>query len=223
MLIGVDEVNYSPSLAGDCVVCALLALPGFEKVDGVKDSKQTTHNERLRLFRGLQGRSLYAIVPATVNAINNIGIHQPRLAAMAMAIRMLLWEAGEKGLNIGLSQGKAILDGPFSERALHKIRYGAGWARIEGLVNADETVYEVSAASIVAKVYVDAMFEGFGKFWPGFRMEINHGSPDKIAYAKICRVGASPWHRTGYGKKWWEAIRKFGEGLYPKAKGGEER
>lgn len=86
MIIGVDEVNYSPSLAGDCVVCALVAT---SEVKGVRDSKQLTHSQRLALWPALMEYSTYAVALATVQDIEQIGVHIARNNAMVTAVRHL--------------------------------------------------------------------------------------------------------------------------------------
>ena len=72
MLAGVDESNYSPSLAGDCVVCALVRTGRI--VEGATDSKKLSQKRRLELFAELQKESLYYVVPATPNSINVVNI-----------------------------------------------------------------------------------------------------------------------------------------------------
>ena len=106
--IGVDEVNFSPSIVGDCVVCALFP---FEKVDGVKDSKMLSQKKRLELFGAIQETSLYVILPATVNQIINLNITQPRNEAIIWATKMLL----ELLKSRRISPEKVIIDGPFKK------------------------------------------------------------------------------------------------------------
>jgi len=197
--IGVDEVNFSPSIVGDCVVCALFP---FEKVDGVKDSKMLSQKKRLELFGAIQETSLYVILPATVNQIINLNITQPRNEAIIWATKMLL----ELLKSRRISPEKVIIDGPFKGDFIERMKQETG-INIEAIVKADQIHYEVSAASIMAKVYVDALFEGFGYFYPGYNIEKNHGSPDRVMYQKLRECGPTPWHRTGvYGRQWWDKI-----------------
>ena len=198
-VIGVDEVNFSPSIAGDCVVCALFP---FEKVPGVKDSKALSKKRRLELFRAIQETSLYVILPATVNQIMCLNITRPRNQAIIWSTKMLL----ELLKNKHITPRKAIIDGPFTEEFIIRMRREV-MIDVIPVIKADQKYYAVSAASIVAKVYVDALFEGFGRFYPGYNMEKNHGSPDRIMYQKLRESGPSPWHRTGvYGRQWWAKI-----------------
>jgi len=202
-IIGVDEVNFSPSIAGDCVVCALFP---FEKVPGVKDSKALSKKKRLELFRAIQETSLYVVIPATVNQIIHLNITRPRNQAIIWSVKMLLELIKEMGVNPGKIVKKTIIDGPFTEEFIIRMRREV-MIDVVPVVKADEKHYAVSAASIVAKVYVDALFEGFGRFYPGYNIEKNHGSPDRVMYRKLKECGPSPWHRTGvYGRQWWAKI-----------------
>lgn len=204
-IIGIDEANYSPSLAGDCVVAGYYRTG--EKVRGIMDSKQLTHSQRLRLFKGLHEQGLYYIIPATVNAINNVGVYRARnfaIIELMKAIQRMISASGS-------SVDKIIIDGYFSERWMSTFQRNAqSWQPIGVFcqVKADETVYEVSSASIIARVYADALFEGFGKFYPGYDLEQCHGSPSKKMYAKLREKGPTPYHRINYGKGWWDKVYK---------------
>lgn len=206
LIIGIDEVNFSPSLAGDCVVVALARRQGTRKVRGVRDSKQLTHRQRLSLFGKLQDASLYAVVPATVNDINLIGIYKARNLAIFDSIGRLLSKLQYAGL-FPADPINVLIDGYFSEAWQRTFRIKTN-LQIECLIKGDEKIYEISAASIIGRVYADALFAGFGSFYPGYRLELNHGSPDKIAYEKIRESGPTPYHRTNYGKGWWEKIMR---------------
>jgi ribonuclease HII len=216
VIIGVDEVNFSPSLAGDCVVVALVQKG--RKVQGVRDSKQTTLKERLRLFARLQKECWYSIALASVNDIRNAGVYDARNLAISEALdsllsRIIVYRQALKfyrwrnAMN-RLDDIRIIIDGRLSAEIKEALaRRIANACRIDGLIKADEIVYEVSAASIVAKVYVDALFAGFGAFWPGYGLEHDHGSPSAAHKNALRRLGPSPYHRTGvYGRAWWERI-----------------
>lgn len=209
MIIGVDEVNFSPSLAGDCVVCAYVAS---KKVRGVKDSKQLTSKQRLKLFEKLHETGSYSIVLATVNDINELGIYKARNLAIEFAIYKLIRKVRANDVYYQGSIEKVLIDGYFKKEWLNdlsvvlKIRYFGNYIPVECMVNGDELVYEISAASIVARVYADALFAGFGKFYPGYNLERCHGSPDKTMYKKLRESGPTPYHRTNYGLGWWEKI-----------------
>lgn len=203
MIIGIDEVNYSPSLAGDCVVCALAA---DRQVPHVTDSKQLSHDAQLRLFKALQKTSHYAVVPATVNDIDSLGIYKARNLAMVQAGGLLLRKLHQLGIRDQVA--KIVLDGYFSKKWLSM--FSAEWLgyEVEAVIDGDAKIYELGAASIVARVYADALFAGFGQFYPGYDLEKCHGSPSKKMYDKLREAGPTPYHRTNYAKDWWDKIMK---------------
>lgn len=174
--VGVDEVNYSPSIAGDCLVaaCCLLKKPP----EGlVRDSKQTTEKQRLRAFKWLQYNSLYIVELAAVNHLEKLGIYKARNQAMWRAIAGLIDIMGDIDT--------VVIDGLESWRPsffMHQplsIRYGLLPYRfkLEFVKDGDETIPSISAASIIAKIYCDALFYGWAKYYPEFSMmKSDHGA-----------------------------------------------
>lgn len=199
-IIGIDEVNYSPSFAGDCIVvaCHLLAdpPPGL-----LKDSKVTTLKQRLTAFKWLQENSLYIVEVAGVNHLSHLGIYGARNQAIWRAINGLVNIMPEKN-NI-----KILIDGLESWRpAIEKQgTYSVDFELIKG---GDKIIPAISAASIIAKVYVDALFEGWAKYWPEFNMMASdHGSCGKKHLNALRKHGPTPIHRTrGYAHRWWKLI-----------------
>jgi ribonuclease HII len=208
MIIGVDEVNFSPSLAGDCVVCAYFKKPDLDEVPGVTDSKKLTHKQRLDLFGRLQKEGWYQIQLASVNEIEHLGIYLARNRAIAQAVRGLLSKIQPMFWG---DRFKVIIDGKFSEAWLSMIVRDED-VDVESMIGGDEKIYEISAASIIGRIYIDALFEGFGVFYPGYDLENCHGSPSKIMYSKLRASGPTPYHRQGtYGRAWWHKIMRGGQ------------
>ena len=205
MICGIDEVNFSPSLAGDCVVCAF-ARTG-KLIEGVADSKTLSQKRRLELFAELQGESLYYVVPATPNAISRVNIYLARNIAAITAIEglnMLLISAGYP------VPEKYLLDGYWSKLWLRTFSARAH-TLVEGIVGGDAVIYEISAASIVAKCYVDALFAGWERLYPLWGLGRDHGSLSDKHLAEIRAKGPSPLHRVGrYAPNWWKKIREGG-------------
>lgn len=202
IIIGLDECNFSPSLAGDCVVCALWYPPKQPKVREVRDSKRTTLTQRLKAFEKLCRRgALFAVVPATVQTINEIGVFPARDIAARAAVHELDLILEQK---LGQRAGKILVDG-----AAYKILKDE--PRAVHIADGDAHEYVIAAASIIAKVYVDALFHGYESYWPGYGMGSDHGSPSKAHIARLREVGPSPVHRVKYGVRWWKAIMSKGK------------
>jgi len=199
---GVDEVNYCTSLAGDCIVAAVwLPLDKENRIRGINDSKKLIPERRKQLFARILRKGLVVVVPANVNLINNMGLYSSRIWATAMAMEMLYRIAISRGVIIE----KFLIDG--KKFANHT---NIPDSKLMFIVNGDEQSYLIGAASIVAKVYVDALFEGWNKNWPGYGLNHNHGSLSTEHKLALRTRGLSPVHRSGYAKDWWQRI--LGEG-----------
>ena len=212
-VVGVDEVNYSPSIAGDCVVAACRLPPAAMKVP-VRDSKQTTPAVRRKLFAMLRNAGAqFVVVPVTMPMMEEAGLSAARGAAMLAALQLwcLVFEESGPGVE------RAVLDGP-SLRHLgidKALLLPDDWPDevpvscmcLTAEEAADRKYKAVAAASIIAKVYVDALFEGYGRMWPEYGMERDHGSLSKRHRLALKRNGPSAAHRfRGYGEDWWRDI-----------------
>lgn len=209
-MIGMDEVNFSPSIAGDTVVCACRVF-GKPPRGMLKDSKQTTLKQRLRAFGWLQWNSLYVVEIASVNHVGIFGVHKARSLAMYRAVMGIV---GLSRLQIRkLERYEIVVDGPPIKDLEELWRLcPADESELTFVVDGDDKVPVVSAASILAKVYVDAMFEGWESFWPGFGMNKDHGSPSKAHEEHLRTWGPSPVHRQkNYAPEWW--ARLTGKGV----------
>lgn len=181
----------------------------LEKVEGVRDSKKLSKADQRRLFAEIQEKSLYAVIPANVGSINGIGVYMARNLAIISACRLLIASMAEdprleKG-KFGID--KIVIDGYWSQAWLGRISRETHKLPTEGIIRGDDKVYEIGAASIVARVYADSLFEGWNKFWPGFNINHNHGSPDKAMYAALYKKGPAPIFRThDYAPGWWKRI-----------------
>lgn len=197
VVVGIDEVNFSPSLAGDCVVCAIY-LPR-SSIRKVKDSKDTTPKQRRILFEKLQKVGVYAIQTASIADIRDFGIVRSRNIAAISALDSLKVRLRESGREITRIQCDTSIGFGLKDSSW-------AWA-LDPITNAGRKRILVAAASIVAKIYFDAMMDGFGNFWPGYGMEHDHGSPSASHLKKLRSNGPSPIHRTmNYAPGWWEKI-----------------
>lgn len=201
LAIGVDECNYSPSLAGDCVVAACWLPIDDSPIRGIDDSKRLTHAQRLKAFKQITEHGLFTVVPASPTDVANFGIHQSRNIAASLAVCGLDAKMQMKGV------GRASVVICDSGMAFVENHLSLGSIRVLATKSADRTSYLVGAASIVAKIYLDALFEGYNTFWPGYALNRNHGSGSPDHYAGIRKKGPSPVHRTrGYGEQWWQRV-----------------
>ena len=206
MIVGIDESNFSPSLSGDCVVCAF-ARTG-KSVVGIDDSKKLSPSKRLELFGALQGESLYYVVPATPNSISKINVYKSRNIAIASAVRGLCYLLKASGY----TPSKVIIYGYWSTEWKKAFSKDCFDMRVEGAIRGDESIYEVSAASIVAKVYCDCLLAGWDLLYPKRGIGCDHGSLTEEHKIQLRERGPSPVHRTGvYAQDWWDRILNGGD------------
>lgn len=217
VVVGIDECNYCTSMAGDCVVCACwlpLEKPSIRDID---DSKRLTHCQRLRLFAEIARCGQFTVVPVPAAATLRVGLKLARDRAMGFALWSLVKQLHEVPTTV-------LIDGPTDKRQLQTIWElcpirlcdrdwcdTCDWCSAPDLrqvVNGDHKSYLIGAASIVAKIYVDTLFEGYNKFWPGYGLSTNHGAISKQHRECLRQNGPSPVHRTGYGRRFWSSILK---------------
>jgi len=196
LVIGCDETNYSPSLAGDCVVVACW-LPLDNPIEGINDSKQLTHKQHLELFAQITEAGLYRVELATPNDITVLGIYHARNLAAELAIeglnRKLITRLGRPADLILTETSMKILKDTLP--------------MVEPMKHGDQISYLIGAASIIAKVYTDALFEGYNNFWPGYNLASNHGSVENKHKLGLKELGPSPVHRLhNYAGGWWAKL-----------------
>ena len=133
ILAGVDEVGRG-CLAGP-VVSAAVILKKSINLELLKDSKKITFKKREKISEHIKDNSYYAIGIASVEEILNLNILQASLLSMKRAIERL-----------AVRPNLTLIDGNFAPKGLKNYKT---------IINGDEKVKVISAASIVAKVFRD--------------------------------------------------------------------
>ena len=184
-IVGIDEVGRG-SLVGSAVVCAFRSddkffqsLP-FEVID----SKKISQKKREMIYDFFtSNKSLnfsYKIVIAKKKEIEQKNIHKAILDSMAKA-----------AVGISKMSDRIIIDGKFLPEEL--IRFKA-----ETLVKADIKIKQVSAASIIAKVYRDKILKKLHLKEAFYGWNKNAGYGTKNHLDAITRIGISKFHRKTY-------------------------
>ena len=182
---GVDEVGRGP-LAGP-VVCAAVILPlGEEKrIAGINDSKKLSAKKREELAALIRERArAYAIEELSNEVIDEINILQATRLGMKRAVEKLSPPA-----DMVLTDGNMTLDIALPQRSV---------------VKGDALVYSIGAASILAKVYRDALMSDYAAQYPGYAFERNAGYGTAQHIRAIREVGICPIHRRTFVKKFWD-------------------
>jgi len=182
LLAGVDEVGRGP-LAGP-VVAAVVLLDPERPIAGLRDSKKLSAPRREQLALLIRERALdFAIGLAQVEEIDAINILQATMLAMRRAVQALK-----------LRPGKIIIDGNKAPYLYDLV----GDCPVETLPGGDDLVPAVSAASIIAKCWRDALMAELDREYPGFGLARHQGYPTAAHLAALARLGPTPIHRRSF-------------------------
>lgn len=187
---GVDEVGRGP-LAGP-VVCAAVILPLDEelRIVGINDSKKLTAKKREALSELIKERAIaYTIEEVDADTIDHINILQATRLCMKRAVEKLRVRA-----DMVLTDGNMTLDIDAPQRSI---------------VKGDALVASIGAASILAKVYRDALMKDFAKEYPMYGFERNAGYGTQEHIRAIREVGICKIHRRTFVKKFWDGQAKI--------------
>lgn len=177
VIAGVDEVGRGP-LAGPVVAAAVILDPE-RPIDGLKDSKKLTPKRREVLSSEIQHYALgWALGRAEAEEIDAINILQASLLAMKRAV-----EALPKLPELALVDGNRCPELACVVRAI---------------VRGDETVPQISAASILAKVVRDREMAEWHERHPEYGFASHKGYPTQAHLAAIEAHGVLPIHRRSF-------------------------
>lgn len=189
LVAGVDEVGRGP-LAGPVVAAAvILPLEEEKRILGINDSKKLSAKKREALAEQIKEAAIaYAIREVSHEVIDEINILQATRLAMKGAIEQLVPPP-----DFVLTDGNMTLD----------IAVGQ-----ESIVKGDAKVASIGAASILAKVYRDALMAEYAKQFPWYGFERNAGYGTKEHVDAIREMGICTIHRKTFVKKFWDGERK---------------
>ena len=173
---GVDEVGRG-CLAGP-VVSAAVILKKDINLKLIKDSKKITFNKREEISEHIKKNSYYAIGIASVEEILHLNILQASLLSMKRAIERL-----------AIKPSLILIDGNFAPKGLKNYKT---------IVNGDEKIKVISAASIVAKVYRDRFMIRLSEKFSNYAWERNFGYGTKAHLDGLKKFGITTHHRKGF-------------------------
>ena len=173
---GVDEVGRG-CLAGP-VVSAAVVLKKSINLNLLKDSKKISFNKREEVSEHIKKNSYYALGIASVEEILNLNILQASLLSMKRAIEKLK-----------IKPGITLIDGNFAPRGL---------SNYKTIINGDEKIKVISAASIIAKVYRDRLMIGLSKKFSNYAWDRNFGYGTKAHFEGLKKFGVTSHHRKGF-------------------------
>ena len=181
LIAGVDEVGrgalFGPVVAAAVILPAsVLALAAAN----IKDSKQLSGVRRQKLAAHIQAVALdWNIGLASSREIDRINILQATLLAMKRAVLKLKVQP-----DLCLVDGNQLIKGLLVPQ--------------ETLVSGDERSLVIASASILAKVWRDALILRLSSKYPVYDLAGNKGYGTQRHRQALQQYGATPWHRMSF-------------------------
>ncbi len=177
IICGVDEAGRGP-LAGP-VYAAAVILNDSRPIEGLADSKKLSEKWRDKLALEIkQHATAWAIAEASVEEIDEINILRASLLAMRRAVEALTIRPEEVWVD-----GLYCPDTGLPSRAI---------------VQGDNSVAAISAASILAKTARDAAMRVLHERYPQYGFDGHKGYPTAAHVAALRLHGVSDVHRRSF-------------------------
>jgi len=171
-IAGIDEVGRGP-LAGPVVAAAVVFEEGYSNPE-IKDSKQLSKKKREQLVERIRGDALqWSVAAVGARRIDRLNIREATRLAMRLA-------AERVHADLLLIDGNMLIDSPLPQRAI---------------VKGDCLRVEISAASIIAKVYRDNLMCLLDERYPGYGFAEHAGYGTEAHRAAIAALGPCRIHR----------------------------
>lgn len=171
MLCGIDEAGRGP-VAGDLVMAGVVL---HVKIDGLNDSKKLTPKKRELLYEIIIKNSTFHIVRFLAQDIDTLGISK-------------CLQSGLLDILKNIKASKYLFDGNCSYNV----------DNLQTLIKADETIPEVSAASILAKVTHDREIIKLDKKYPQYGFASHKGYATALHVKMIKKYGYCDIHRKSF-------------------------
>ena len=173
---GVDEVGRG-CLAGPVVSAAVILKKNVD-LKLLKDSKKISFYKRLEIAKHIKLNSYYSVGLGSVDEILELNILQAALLSMKRAIDKL-----------SIKPELILIDGTFAP---------SGIKNYKTIINGDEKIKCISAASIIAKTYRDSLMIKLSEKFKNYAWERNFGYGTKAHMEGLKKFGITSHHRKGF-------------------------
>jgi len=173
---GVDEVGRG-CLAGPVVSAAVILRDNID-LKLLKDSKKINFKNRIKIAEHIKLNSHYAIGIASVEEIQKLNILQASLLSMKRAIN-----------NLSKKPELILIDGTSAPKGIKNYKT---------IINGDEKIKCISAASIIAKTYRDLLMIKLSKKFMHYSWERNFGYGTKAHMKGLKEFGITSHHRKSF-------------------------
>lgn len=177
LFAGVDEAGRGP-LAGPVLAAAVILNPE-QPINGLKDSKLLSEQRRQELSTQIKTHALnYCIAQASAAEIDELNILQATLLAMQRAVE-----------GLAIRPDEVLVDG----NRLPLLAIPA-----QAIVQGDNLIEVISAASILAKVARDEIMIAYHQKYPEFSFHRHKGYGTKLHLAELAQFGRLDIHRQTF-------------------------
>ncbi|MGZ8291694.1 MAG: ribonuclease HII [Telluria sp.] len=177
IVCGVDEAGRGP-LAGPVYAAAVILHPD-RPIEGLRDSKKLTAERRNELAPLIKEYALaWAIAECSHEEIDAINILQATMLAMKRAVEAL-----------STIPTIALIDGN---------RSPVMTIRCHPIIEGDDKVHAISAASILAKTACDAALVTLHAQYPQYGFDQHKGYSTALHMARLREHGPCPVHRRSF-------------------------
>lgn len=184
LVVGVDEVGRG-CLAGPVVTAAVAFSPHASPIFGVNDSKLLSALQRQKLVSPILEQAIYwNLGISSVNHINENGIVASIQAAVDSALSQLKLPY------------RLLIDGP----TVPLLRFTKPLS-IKPIIGGDKLSCSIAAASILAKVFRDALMQNLSSDYNHYDWHHNKGYGTPAHLKAIKTYGPTIFHRNKYLRK----------------------
>lgn len=174
------------------VVCAAaVVFKDKYRGRGLKDSKLMSHADRVLRSVEIKENSYFAIATASVEEIDELNILQATFVAMKRAVIDLENQLKKTKLPADFKPIHFVIDGrdriPDFGKRLQK-----------SVIQGDQLVKQISAASILAKVFRDQMMIELDEKFPEYGFCKHKGYGTKIHLEALHKFGVTELHRRSF-------------------------
>lgn len=177
---GIDEVGRG-ALFGPVVAAAVILDPTY-RIKGLRDSKLLPPEKREVLSQRIREHSIaWSIAAVDVARIDQLNIYWASNLAMKHAVR-----------GLSCKPDHLLIDAMRLEIPCAQTK----------IIHGDALSASIAAASIIAKVYRDALLREWAPIFPEYDLASNKGYSAPKHIKALREIGPSPLHRQSFAPVW---------------------
>ena len=179
MMAGVDEVGRGP-LAGPVITAAVILSPDDPMLGQYRDSKRVSEKKRIKIYHHIRKHAVsYAVAEASTDEIDGLNILHATMNAMVKSV-----------LKLHVQPSSVVVDG-------NRVPEGMP-VPTTAVIGGDDSVQEIAAASIMAKVVRDRLMRAYDVQYPEYQFAKHKGYGTKAHMDALQQYGACPIHRKSF-------------------------